>query len=63
MHTVIRKLWCLCAFIVAYFTDLDAGKITNQTSVDGTPDETKVSALSGSSETNNYADALVICTI
>jgi hypothetical protein len=42
---------------------IDAGKITNQASVDGFAlTKQKYLTSSGSSETNNDADVLVICT-
>ena len=59
----VTETWIYRATYAVTQADIDAGKITNQASVDGfAPDETKVSDLSGSSETNNDADVLVICT-
>jgi uncharacterized repeat protein (TIGR01451 family)/gliding motility-associated-like protein len=59
----VTETWIYRATYAVTQADIDAGTITNQASVDGfAPDETKVSDLSGSSETNNDADVLVICT-
>jgi hypothetical protein len=48
----VTETWLYCN-LHSNQADIDAGKITNQASVDGfAPDETKVTDLSGGSTTN-----------